>query len=98
MARARFPGRPGTQPPPALAATETMLTSPDPVYRIRELTAREREVVRLAADDLGVLAIARKLGVSPATVRTHFANAYMKLEVRTRAGAVAKALRVGLIS
>jgi PAS domain S-box-containing protein len=62
------------------------------------LTAREHEVLALAADGLNAPAIARALMLSPATVRTHFANIYAKLNVGDRAGAVAKAMRLGLLS
>ena len=62
------------------------------------LTPRERAVLQLAADDLPAPAIAERLSVSPATVSTHFGHVYVKLAVRSRAGAVAKAMRLGLIS
>jgi DNA-binding CsgD family transcriptional regulator len=61
------------------------------------LTARELEVVRLAADGLSGPEIAERLVISPGTVKTHFQNIYAKLGVSERAGAVAKALRRGLI-
>ena len=61
------------------------------------LTARELEVLQLAADGLSSPRIAEELVVSPATVRTHFEHIYAKLEMHERAGAVAKALRLGLI-
>ena len=41
--------------------------------------------------------IAEELVLSRATVRTHFENIYSKLDVRDRAGAVGKAMRLGLI-
>jgi DNA-binding CsgD family transcriptional regulator len=62
------------------------------------LTPRELEVLGLAAAGHNGPVIARLLTVSPATVRTHFENIYEKLGVRDRAGAVAQALRRGLIS
>jgi DNA-binding CsgD family transcriptional regulator len=61
------------------------------------LTSRELELLRLAADGLSGPQIAEKLVLSPATVRTHFANIYGKLGVGDRAAAVATALRLGLI-
>jgi PAS domain S-box-containing protein len=61
------------------------------------LTPRELEVLALAADGASARAIARKLVVSPATVRTHLRNTYAKLYVHDRAAAVAKALRLGII-
>ncbi|MHB8693034.1 MAG: helix-turn-helix transcriptional regulator [Solirubrobacteraceae bacterium] len=61
------------------------------------LTAREIEVLALAADGLGGPELAQQLFLSPATVRTHFDNIYEKLDVRNRAAAVAKAMRLGMI-
>jgi DNA-binding CsgD family transcriptional regulator len=48
------------------------------------LSAREREVARLAATGLGDKDIARRLEISPTTVRTHIDNAYRKLGVNNR--------------
>jgi two-component system nitrate/nitrite response regulator NarL len=62
------------------------------------LTPREREVLELAADGCSGPAIARELFVSSATVRTHFEHIYKKLAVSDRAAAVAKAIRLGIIS
>ena len=62
------------------------------------LTPREREVLELAAEGLSGPQIADRLTVSPATVKTHLANIYDKLEVGDRAAAVATALRRRLIA
>jgi DNA-binding CsgD family transcriptional regulator len=62
------------------------------------LTQRELEVLALAADGLSGPALARELALSPTTVNTHFKNIYAKLEVRNRAAAVAKAMRLGAIA
>jgi DNA-binding NarL/FixJ family response regulator len=48
------------------------------------LSAREREVSHLAAAGLADKEIARQLGISPTTVRTHIDNAYRKLGVNNR--------------
>lgn len=61
------------------------------------LTARETEVLTLAAQGLGGPAIAEALSLSGATVKTHLANAYAKIGVSSRVAAVAYALRAGLI-
>jgi len=61
------------------------------------LTPRERDVLQLAAEDLSAPGIAQQLSLSPATVNTHFGHIYVKLDVNSRAGAVAKAMRLGLI-
>ena len=62
------------------------------------LTPRELEVLQLAADGLSGPAIAGRFVVSPSTVKTHFENIYEKLGVSDRAGAVALALRTGLLT
>lgn len=61
------------------------------------LTPREIDVLALAADGLSGPALARELVLSPSTVRSHFANIYTKLGVQNRGGAVAKAMRLGMI-
>jgi PAS domain S-box-containing protein len=61
------------------------------------LTAREIEVLQLAAEGLSAPRIAARLGVSPSTARTHLENIYVKLEISDRSSAVATALRLGLI-
>lgn len=63
-----------------------------------ELTPREVEVLQLAADGCTGPMIAEQLVLSTATVKTHFEHVYDKLQVRDRAAAVAKAMRLGLIS
>lgn len=61
------------------------------------LTARELEVLQLAAEGFRGRAIAERLVVSPATVKSHFEHIYSKLGVADRAAAVATGLRQGLI-
>lgn len=68
---------------------------PDPSA---SLTPRELEVLALAAEGRNGPMIARALVLSPATVRTHFEHIYAKLGMRDRAGAVAQAMRLGLIT
>lgn len=64
---------------------------------ISRLTPREREILELAADGLNGPRIAQSLVLSEATVKTHFGHIYHKLGVTDRSGAVAKAMRLGLI-
>jgi PAS domain S-box-containing protein len=61
------------------------------------LTTREREVLTAIAAGQKGDEIARHLVIAPDTVRRHVANARQKLEARTRAHAVAEALRRGEI-
>lgn len=69
---------------PSVINTASTLSNDD------ALTPREEEVLRLLADGLRYKAIADKLVVSAATVRTHIHNIYQKLHVTSRAEAVAK--------
>lgn len=52
------------------------------------LTARERQVLRLAADGRSATAIAAEVYLSPGTVRNHLSAAIGKLGVKNRAHAV----------
>jgi pimeloyl-ACP methyl ester carboxylesterase/DNA-binding CsgD family transcriptional regulator len=70
-----------------------------PAPLVEALSARELEVLRLAAEGLANDAIADALGLSPRTIERHLSNAYAKLGVTgraARAGAVAEILRRGL--
>jgi PAS domain S-box-containing protein len=65
--------------------------------RAGQLTRREQESLRLVAMGLTTTAAAERLGISPETVRTHVRNAMNKLGARTRAQAIAVAMRDGEI-
>jgi DNA-binding NarL/FixJ family response regulator len=52
------------------------------------LTARERAILRLAAEGRTNPEIAEALGVSDGTVRNHISNIYAKLEVNSREAAI----------
>jgi DNA-binding NarL/FixJ family response regulator len=62
------------------------------------LSPREREVLTLLADGLGVAAIAKKLYISESTTKTHVSKLYEKLGAANRAQALMTAMRMGLIS
>jgi DNA-binding NarL/FixJ family response regulator len=68
--------------------------SPD---QLGELTARELEVMALAADGLSNEEIGERLIVSPATAKTHVSRAMMKLRAHDRSQLVALAYRTGLV-
>jgi DNA-binding CsgD family transcriptional regulator len=61
------------------------------------LTPREREVITLLALGLTSGEVAERLVISPETVRIHVRNARRRLGARTRAQAIAIALRSGQI-
>jgi DNA-binding NarL/FixJ family response regulator len=62
------------------------------------LTSREFDVLRHAAEGLSNAEIARALHVSEATVKSHLAHIYTKLDVRSRGAAVAAARSTGILS
>ena len=61
------------------------------------LTAREREVLNLAAEGLTVPEIGSRLAISPRTVESHRANLMHKLELRTQTDLVRYAMRHGIL-
>jgi DNA-binding NarL/FixJ family response regulator len=74
-----------------LGAKPAVLGTPFP-----ELTERELEVLRLIAQGLNNQEIARKLVLSPKTVRNHITNIFSKLQVADRAQAIVRAREAGL--
>jgi DNA-binding NarL/FixJ family response regulator len=67
-----------------------------PPLAFPELTAREREILDHIAQGLNNEAIARKLYLSPKTVRNHVSNIFAKLQVADRAQAIVRARDAGL--
>jgi DNA-binding CsgD family transcriptional regulator len=61
------------------------------------LSARECEILEALAAGLSNKEIARRLGISPNTVKTHVGRVYAKLEVQRRVQAVEKARLLALI-
>jgi LuxR family maltose regulon positive regulatory protein len=68
-------------------------TGPSPA----ELSARERQVLRLLDSELTGPEIARELFVSQNTVRTHTKHIFTKLDVTNRRAAVRRARELGLM-
>ena len=62
-----------------------------------ELTARELEVLQLAATGASNKQIANKLLISDVTVKTHLGHVFAKLGVATRTEAIAEATRRGVV-
>ncbi|MCB0223730.1 MAG: hypothetical protein KDI02_08575, partial [Anaerolineae bacterium] len=65
---------------------------------IDPLTDRELEILALLAKRYAYKEIAHKLVIAPATVKSHAAHIYQKLDVNRRNQAVAKARALGLLS
>jgi DNA-binding CsgD family transcriptional regulator len=62
------------------------------------ISAREMDVLREIAAGHANKEIARRLGVSPNTVKTHVARLIEKLSARNRTDVVARATELGLLS
>ena len=73
------------------SAREGGLLTPFP-----DLTEREREVLELIAEGQNNQMIARRLVLSPKTVRNHVSNIFAKLQVADRAQAIVRAREAGL--
>jgi two-component system response regulator NreC len=61
------------------------------------LTAREREVLHLAAEGMNNAAIAARLSISPRTVEMHHGNLMRKLRLRNQADLIRFALQRGIL-
>jgi len=91
--RAAHAGRVTLSPEAAQSLVETANQPPAPGL---DLTEREREVLTLMIEGLNNTQIARRLTVSPSTIKSHVSNILAKLGVSSRTKAVTLALRHGL--
>jgi len=62
---------------------------------LEDLTAREREILEVVAEGLDNHEIAARLDISEKTVRNHVSTIFSKLQLRSRAQAVALARDAG---
>lgn len=69
------------------------------VHRVQEeaLTEREEQILRSLAEGKSNRAIGVQLGISESTVKTHLKNLFAKLDVTSRAEAIALAAKRGLV-
>jgi DNA-binding NarL/FixJ family response regulator len=75
-----------------------VIAGPQATDRLRALSKRERQILRMLADGMRNERVADELKISPLTVQSHVKNAMDKLEADTRTQAVASALRQSLIT
>jgi DNA-binding CsgD family transcriptional regulator len=103
----------GADPPPAqlnaalravaagLLVRSAPFAEPRPAFAPAEeaplLTPREREILTLLGEGLSNKAMARRLGISVHTVKFHMEALFTKLDATSRAEAVVKGLRGGVI-
>jgi len=87
----------------ALAAIQQIVHADQPPtqdhhqHSFYDLTAREKEVLRLVARGLPDAQVAEKLVISPRTVNAHLRSIYTKLQISSRNAATYFALEQGLI-
>ncbi|MET7639465.1 response regulator transcription factor [Streptomyces sp. NPDC005438] len=81
-----------------IAEFATRVRAPEPGPRLRSLTEREREVMRLVAAGRSNDEIARELVLSPATAKTHVSRIMTKLDVRDRSQLVVLAYESGMVN
>jgi DNA-binding NarL/FixJ family response regulator len=97
LARGLVVAPPGLVPPPpaTTAAAPVVVVAAEPAAG--SLTPREREVLALLAAGAANKVIARRLGVSFHTAKAHVASVLAKLGASSRADAVARGVRAGLV-
>jgi NarL family two-component system response regulator LiaR len=93
--RSAHTGRATLSPEAAQVLVEAATQPPTPGH---DLTEREWAVLALMVDGLNNTQIARRLGVSPSTVKSHVSNILTKLGVTSRTEAAALAVRHHLIT
>lgn len=86
-------------PSSARALTARSLRPPTSLHdeEVEELTARERQVLRLLGDGLGNKQIAARLAISEHTAKFHISSILGKLSVASRTEAVSQGIKRGLI-
>lgn len=82
--------------PPRIAQLASKVTSSNAASASR-ITVRQQEVLRLLATGHSNKEIAKVLGLSPATIKTHVAQAMANVGAANRAEAAARAVGLGLV-
>ena len=78
-------------------SAEPLFQRNDAAVRSLGLSPREVEILEALATGESNKELARRLGISPNTVKTHVARVYEKLEVQNRVKAIEKARFLALI-
>jgi DNA-binding CsgD family transcriptional regulator len=86
----------GTRLTPRRSAADPFRRN-DAAARSLGLSARELEIIEALATGDSNKEMARRLGISPNTVKTHVSRVYEKLEVQKRVQAIEKARFLALI-
>jgi NarL family two-component system response regulator LiaR len=87
-------GRPALHPS---VAARLMRQGATPRVAHDDLTARERDVLRLMVEGLANKQIAQRLGIGEKTIKTHVSRVLAKLGVADRTQAAVLAIREGLV-
>jgi NarL family two-component system response regulator LiaR len=93
--RSAYGGQPTLAPEATQALIQTVTRAPEPGF---DLTPREHEVLTLMVGGLSNADIAERLVIGVSTVKFHVSNILSKLNVTSRAEAVALALERELVS
>ena len=81
-----------------LLSSEVLGASEEPALTSHQsLSRRETGILRMIAHGMSNKRIAKSLGITPETVKSHAKNIFVKLAARTRAQAVARAEATGLL-
>lgn len=67
------------------------------IFKKSILSSREKEIIRLIAQEYTTDEIAEKLFISRHTIETHRKNIFLKLQVKNIAGLIKKAINLGVI-
>ena len=67
-------------------------------HKIQLLSKSELDILRQIAAGLSTNAIAERFVVAPSTIKSHIKNIFSKLDVHTRAQALARAQELQLLS
>jgi two-component system, NarL family, response regulator LiaR len=89
-------GRPALHPDVAARLMRRVAEPAGPAAE--SLTRREREVLQLVVEGYANKQIARRLGITEKTVKTHVSSILAKLRVSDRTAAAVLAIRQGLVS